>query len=482
MRWLRALALVQSNPVSRVSTPALQPWQLAGYGSGSMVLAAYYLVSASFLFYATAILHVPPDTAGLIMAASTLWDALVDLPLGWMSDRTRSQRLGRRHPFLIIGGIAIAVLSVLLWSIPQGLDLWVKTIWLTVALVGLKTAISTFVVPHTAMGGDLVTTYDARTVAQGYRATFQVLGMALALVGSSAWFFRPTTGFPLGQLNPAVYAPMGWACAILVLGVTLVTVTSTWRFIPRMRADRDIPRLDWHAIQDVLRDRNLRALVLMILVTEVGVQLTVSLGFHINTFTYGLSGPQIAILAMALLLSAIAAQPLWIRVSRRFDKKPALYAAIALAAIGLVGAPLTHVAWHWFPLEPSAHLVATLLPFQILAGLGNGAFWSLPYAMVTDCAHARERTGGGNLTGTYTGLYIFAYKLGGSLSIAGSGALLGFIGYQSSSSIQTAATRYDLAVYPALLMLLLLPVMVWLLHAYRLRRADFMGSGSDTPR
>ena len=462
-----------------VNGQALRPWQLAGYGSGSMVLAAYFLVSASFLFYATAILHLPPDVAGIVMAASTLWDAVIDLPLGWMSDHTRSQRLGRRHPFLIVGGITVAVLSVLLWSIPQELDLWVKTAWLAAALIGLKTAISTFVVPHTAMGGDLVTSYDARTVAQGYRAGFQVFGMALALIGSSAWFFRPTVAFPQGQLNPAVYAPMGWACAILVLLVTLVTVTSTWRFIPRMRADRDIARLDWHAIRSVLRDRNLRALVLMILVTEMGVQLTVALGFHVNTFTYGLSGPQIAILAVALLLSAIVAQPLWIKVSKRFDKKPALYAAIVLAAIGLVGAPLTHVAWHWFPLTPSSHLVATLLPFQILGGLGNGAFWSLPYAMVTDCAQARERAGGTNLTGTYTGLYIFAYKLGGSLSIAGSGALLGFIGYHSNLAVQTASTRYALAVYPALLMLLFLPVMAWLLYAYRLERADFAASVDD---
>ncbi|MEP7186598.1 MAG: MFS transporter [Rhodanobacter sp.] len=466
------------NPIN---APALRPWQLAGYGSGSMVLAAYYLVSASFLFYATAILRVPPSVAGLVMAASTLWDALIDLPLGWMSDHTRSQRLGRRHPFLIIGGVAVAALTVLLWSIPQGLDLWVKTTWLAVALLGLKTAISTFVIPHTAMGGDLVTTYDARTVAQGYRATFQVLGMALALIGSSAWFFRPTAAFPQGQLNPAVYAPMGWACALVVLVVTLITVSSTWRFIPRLRAHRDISRLDWHAIRSVLRDRNLRALVLMILVTEMGVQLTVALGFHINTFTYGLSGPQIAILGVAFLVSALVAQPIWIKVSKRFDKKPALYAAIVLAAIGLVGAPLTHVAWHWFPLEPSAHLVATLLPFQILAGLGNAAFWSLPYAMVSDCAHARERVSGTNLTGTYTGLYIFAYKLGGSLSIAASGALLGFIGYQSNISVQSAATRYALAVYPALLMLLFLPVMAWLLHAYRLKRADFAESDGDVP-
>ncbi len=448
-------------------------WQLLGYGSGSIVLAAYYLVSGAFLFYATTILHLSPDIAGLIMALSMVWDALTDLPLGWLSDHTRSQRLGRRHPFLIVGGIAVAAATALLWSIPQDLDQWRKIAWLTLALFGVKTAVSAFVVPHTAMGGELVTRYDERTVTQGYRGAFQVIGVAFALIGSSAWFFRPTPGFPQGQFNPAVYAPMGWTCAGLVLVVTLVTVASTWRFIPRMRARRDAPGMDWRSITAALRDRNLRALALMILVTEAGVHLTVALGFHINTFTYGLNGPQMAILAGALLVGSIVAQPLWIAVSRRFDKKPALYAAIALACIGLIGAPLTHVAWHWFPLGPADHVVATLLPFQFVAGIGNGAFWSLPYAMITDCARANEREAGKDLSGSYTGLYIFAYKLGGGISIAGSGILLGFIGFRSSATVQAAATRYDLAVYPALLMLVLLPIIVWLLHGYRLRRRDF---------
>ena len=184
----------------------------------------------------------------------------------------------------------------------------------------------------------------------------------------------------------------------------------------------------------------------MILWTEMGVQLTVALGFHINTFTYGLSGPQIAILAVALLLSAIVAQPrTGLKLSRRFDKKPALYAAIALAAIGLVGAPMTHVAWHWFPLEPSAHLVATLLPFQILAGPGQRRF------LVTALRHghrlrARLRRSPRQPDGyLYRAVTFRADKLGGSLSIAGSGVLLSFIGYQSNTAVQSAATRYDLA-------------------------------------
>lgn len=468
-------------PGADTGNPAvvLRARHFAGYGSGGMVLAAYYLVSASFLFYATAILHVSPDIAGTIIALSTLWDALTDLPLGWMSDHTRSQRFGRRHLFLIAGGIAVAVFTVLLWSIPRGLPTWLTILWLVLALFALKTAISTFVVPHTAMGSDLTSSYDGRTTAQAYRATFQVVGMALALIGSSAWFFRPTAAFPQGQLNPAAYAPMGWACAVLVLMVTLITVTSTWRFIPRMRAAPGAAKAGWHAVRGVLHDHNLRSLVLLILATEIGAQLTFALGFHINTYTYGLSGPQIAILMVGLLVAAVASQPLWAWLARRYDKKPALYLAVAVAVVGIAGAPFTHVAWHWFPLTPSSHVVMTLLPFQILAGLGNGAFWSLPYAMVTDCARAHEGTHHVNLAGAYTGLYIFAYKLGSSLSVALSGFLLGFIGFRDKALSQAPSTRFDLAIYPAVLLLILLPVMLAALHSYRLKRADFTGPIGD---
>ncbi|TAN07536.1 MAG: MFS transporter [Rhodanobacteraceae bacterium] len=466
---------VSPGGMADAATPTtLRAWQFAGYGSGGMVLAAYYLVSASFLFYATTILHVSPDVAGVVIGLSTLWDALTDLPLGWMSDHTRSQRLGRRHPFLIAGGIAVAVLTVVLWSIPRGLPPGLTIVWLVAALFALKTAISAFVVPHTAMGSDLVESYDGRTTAQAYRATFQVVGMALALIGSSAWFFRPTPAFPQGQLNPAAYAPMGWACAVLILIVTTITVSSTWQFIPRMRIARGAPRVGWRAVRDVLGDHNLRALVFLILATEIGAQLTFALGFHINTFTYGLSGPEIAVLMIGLLVSAVVSQPIWARIARRYDKRPALYMAVALAVVGIAGAPFTHVAWHWFPLAPSAHVVLTLLPFQILAGLGNGAFWSLPYAMVTDCARANENRSGVNLAGAYTGLYIFAYKLGSSLSVALSGFLLGFIGFRDKALVQAPATRYDLAIYPAILLLVLLPVMLLALHSYRLKRADFV--------
>jgi Na+/melibiose symporter-like transporter len=456
-------------------------WPLLGYGSGSMALAAYYLVSGAYLLFATAILGVPADTAGLIMALSTLWDAVIDLPLGWWSDRTRSHRFGRRHGFMAVGGVATAALTIALWATPHGLGPVATALWLGAAMIGLKTAIAAFMISHTALGGEIVDGYDARTVAQGYRAAFQVLGMLFALVGSNLIFFRPTPAFPQGQLNPAAYAPMGLACAALVLLSTATLLAGTWRFVPRLRAPAAAQRIGVRAMLDLLRDRNLRALTLMILCIELTLQIGISLGNHVNTYTYGLSGPQMGLLGLALLGSAALSQPLWIRLGRRWDKKPTLIVAAVVAIAGFTLAPLTHVAWGWFPLAPAGHVVMTLLPFQMLAGAGTGAFWSLPYAMVGDCALDHERRTGESVAGSCTGLYVFAYKVGSSASIAASGWLLQRIGYDATRHVQAEDTRYWLAVAPALLILAGTPVALWALGGYRLVRAGFAAPAQTRP-
>lgn len=454
-------------------SPAPRRPHLLSYGGGSIAMAPYFLISGSFLLYATAILGVPPEVAGMIMAASTLWDAAIDIPLGWWSDRTRSRRFGRRHAFLIVGGLASALLTAVLWSIPQDMGPTATILWLAVSVIGLKTAIAAFVVPHTAMGGEIADDYDGRMVAQGYRGAFQLVGMILALVGSNVFFFRPTADYPQGQLNPDVYAPMGLVCAAMVLAATLWTVLGTRTFIPKLQGgDREHESLRSLA-GAFARDADLRALLLMILAIELPFQLVIALGGHLNTYTYGMSGPQIGILSLAVLLSAALSQPLWIRASRRYDKKPALIAAVFLAMLGFVGGPFTHVAWEWFPLTPARDAVWTLLPFQILAGIGVGAFSSLPYAMVNDCAQARERATGRSVAGGYTGMYIFAYKLGSGLSIAGSGWLLRAIDFDASLPAQSAHTRYWLAIAPAALLLVGLPTVFWALRGYRLSRADF---------
>ena len=77
----------------------------------------------------------------------------------------------------------------------------------------------------------------------------------------------------------------------------------------------------------------------------------------------------------------------WLWVTRRWDKRSALWMGMVCALFGFLGAPVAHVALELFPIDAPT-LPYTLGLFFVFAGLGNGAFMSIPYSMVADTVDA----------------------------------------------------------------------------------------------
>src|SRR6266540_3831708 len=89
-----------------------------GYGVGNVAYSLPYQLSASLLMlFATEILGIPPAIAGTIGALSIVWDAFTDPIVGSLSENTESRRFGRRHGYILWGGLAIAVSTYALWTI-----------------------------------------------------------------------------------------------------------------------------------------------------------------------------------------------------------------------------------------------------------------------------------------------------------------------------------------------------------------------------
>jgi GPH family glycoside/pentoside/hexuronide:cation symporter len=65
----------------------------------------------------TTVLGQSPQLAGLLMMLSKLYDAVMDIVIGSLSDRTRS-RWGRRRPYLLAGAVVSAVSFFLIFSPP----------------------------------------------------------------------------------------------------------------------------------------------------------------------------------------------------------------------------------------------------------------------------------------------------------------------------------------------------------------------------
>ncbi|MBN9151825.1 MAG: MFS transporter [Cryobacterium sp.] len=443
--------------------------QKMGYGLGAIAYALPYQVLASFLlFFVTAILQVPPILAGAVIAVSVFWDAITDPWIGSISDRTVSARFGRRHQYLLLGGVGTALGSLWLWSI-QPVGGAIGTVLLVLAAVLFTKTMNTFYgAPYYALGGSMSSDYDVRSSLQGYRAAFHVVGMILAIVGIQILLFPSTAEFPRGQLNPAAYPKIGIAVAV----ITLIIAIIAYFMIPKDFGDSTegkAPRL-WTQIKGALKNKSFRAILIVIFLIETTFQITIAIGTHVNTFTYHLNGPQMGILGLALLGMSVLSQPLWVFLSKRFEKRTVLVMGMVVGLIGFVGMPWTHVWFGWLPLDAPSSLW-TLAAFSMLAGIGNGAFMSIPFSMVADSADSGQLATDRRQEGLYFGLYTFSYKLGIAFSVFLGGVLLDVIGFNGALTEQTAATSFQLAMVPSWLLVAISPFIVWAALRYRIDRA-----------
>jgi len=450
-----------------------------GYGIGNITYSLPYQTVATFLvFYATAILKIPAFLAGVVVAISAVWDALTDPVMGYLSDNTESTRFGRRHPYLLVGAVAIAVLSYFLWSINPQMDLSLKFAALLFLVIALKTALTVYVAPYNALGGELSADYDERSSIQGYRAFFYISGMIIAIAGSTMIFFRSTPEYAKGQLNPAAYPDMAFSFSLVANVTGLISYYSTRRYIPMLpqRSPQMRHRMTFSSLYKdllgALRNHDFFMIALMIFIIEVGFQLGIAIGIHVNTYTYHLPGPILGMLAMVILGMSILSQPLWVGMAKKYDKKTTLFIAMIIGLVGFLGAPWTHVWWKIFPIEAPT-LPYTLAIFSLIAGLGNGAFMSIPYSMVADAADADELATGKRDEGVFFGMYTLAYKLGTSFSLLASGLVLNVIGFDPGLQEQSAATQFNLAMVPTYFLLLVSPFALYFLSKYRIDRQKF---------
>lgn len=179
---------------------------------GSAGLAAGIIdngISYFLLIYYSQVLGLSASRAGAAMFIALLIDAVSDPLIGAWSDRLHS-RLGRRHPFMYLSIVPVAVLYCLLWNPPvdaSNPDLLFA--YLLGIAVLLRTSLTLFDVPLNAMVPELTADYDERTELFNYRvAAAWIFGTAMAVVMYGHWI-ADSPEYPDGIMNAGGYVEAG---------------------------------------------------------------------------------------------------------------------------------------------------------------------------------------------------------------------------------------------------------------------------------
>lgn len=397
---------------------------------------------------------VPPAIAGAALLVGKVWDTVNDPLFGWLTDRTRS-RHGRHRVYLIYGAVPLAVAAAAVWMVPPGLSPIAAFVWIAISYTVFDTLMTLVQLPYQALAANLTPDYDERTSLTAY-----------ASVGALLGFFAGSVLMPV-LVRAAPDARTGYAlagaCFGLAAGCAVAVVA--WR-VREPALAHPAPaeaRPTWDAVRATLRAalRNRPFVVLVSAVGLVRLGLTLVQAALAYFVVYQLQGDKGDLPRMMAVLLGVVGLSLyfWKRVVDRWEKNRAYILGLLLCSAGLVALGAMG------PGQPG--WVTAVLA---LVGIGMGAHWIVPFAMVPDTIDHGHLQAGERQTGMYYGLYGLVDKLARTLGTVLLAATLDLTGYapnvaQSPSALQGIALMTG--IVPALCLALAVP----LLLAYPITRA-----------
>ncbi|MBB5958020.1 Na+/melibiose symporter-like transporter [Saccharothrix tamanrassetensis] len=407
----------------------------AGYAMGSFVTGAFGTVPGLLLLpYLTDSLAVPAAVAGLLVLAPKAWDVLFNPVAGRISDRA-----GARRPFLLRGGVAVAVLFAALFAGPfTGAP---AAVYVAVVFLLCATAYAFFQVPYVAMAAEITEDYDERTRLMAWRMAF--LALAILVSGAGAPAVRDLVGG---------YPAVGVAVGALILIGTVATVAGT-RGVPASRrvSTAATPR---ELVAAVRESRPFRLLLAVFVVQAVGLGTMLAGVDYFARLVLGDRSLQ-TLLFVGFVGPALVVMPLWQRVGRRRGKRFGLVAASLLFAVAVAGLGAAR-----------ALPVAAVLGLMAVVGVGYAGMQVFPLAMLPDVITAQEQRSGATRAGLFSGVWTAGETLGLALGPGVYGLVLAVGGYVASTdgaAVQSpgavSAALIGFTAIPAVLAVVALPLL-----------------------
>jgi glycoside/pentoside/hexuronide:cation symporter, GPH family len=381
----------------------------AGYALGSLATGAFGTVPGLLLLpYLTDTLGVTAALAGVLVLAPKAWDVLLNPVVGRISDRA-----GTRRPFLLVGGLALAVLFAAIFAGPfrSGAT---AALYVAFAFLATATAFAFFQVPYVAMPAELTDSYTERTRLMTWRVA--VLAVAILVSGAVAPVIVNAGGDGI-----AGHRWMGLFVAVLIAAGVLGVYFGTAGAPTRMAGESE-PSLRAQ-LRVAASNKAFRGLLACFVVQSAGIA-TMLAGvsyFATHVLKDEETGP--TVLFACFVGPALLVMPLWRWVGERSGKLRGYWISSLLFAAGaavLLAGPVVPAV--------VVYLVTAVI------GVGYAGQQVFGLAMLPDCiAYDAARTGR-RQAGVFTGLWTAGETLGLALGPGAFAVVLAMFGYSSSTT------------------------------------------------
>ncbi len=345
----------------------------------SMMLDTLSLATALFYY---SLNDLPGIYTGISLAISYLVIAFVQFLFGYLSDKTSSERFGRRKPFVIIGAPLMA-LSFLFIFTPHWFvsptDTFGLFIYATTTLSMFKVFYGMVTTPFQSWMPE-ITEPEERPAVSSWQNVANFLAFVTSILVTIL-----LAGLSVGWgLHPLILDIILVMIVLEVIGFIppVVGIHKEGRFIPNPSITKELgialtnhDFVGWLVAQGLL---------------SIGFAMVSSMAFpYVNDYlAFGLT--DIILFGVELLVVVFSFFLVWMWGIRRFGKRRTLQAAMTLTVVVL---PFT------------MFITAKVLGFLLIALLAAGVagYFLFPYIVYADFAHKDELLTGEGRAGVYTG-------------------------------------------------------------------------------
>jgi len=443
--------------MNKQKLPKRDLWAYAS-GEGATSITMNGIGNFAMLFY-TQIMGLSPELAGIALSISTIWDALTDPVMGTISDRT-STRYGRRHPYMLVGGVLLAFCFLALWFVPEGFRGEKVLFGYLLALnILIRTVFTVFVVPYTALGFEMCKTDADRSRLQGVRYGFNMI--VNVVFGAFAWvlFFRDGSAADGSRIDgtriEANFRNMGAVLTVSALAMILICVVATYKYAEKGMVKQGKERFSSHVkafvhdLKDVYSDR----LVWMVFGFFGLAQFSMMVVSQVQMFTYvdymQFTDAQKTFVHMSGMIAFMLGSLALGSLVKRLDKKKTGYLAMIISSVGGLGALIVFTGGVLHPQATAGGFPLAVAVFGLLQVLwwgGCGIMVPLATSMIADLSEVKKWETGEVTEGRYAAGFSFFLKAANALGLFVTGYILKSVGYVSGAESQGIATVNHLAL------------------------------------
>lgn len=414
------VAFERVRPIERSMqrTPVTKP-QILAFAIGEIGIHVPFMSIVLFMMYFyTDAAGLSASTAGMIFLVASVWDAITDPPMGWITERTRT-RWGRCRPYFLFGALPLSLSLVLVYYVPP-LSGAALIAFLLFAHILFRTCFTIVGIPYAAYSARITRDSSARSLIASAKLFFTIAAgtlVAYALLplveyfgeGSAAeGFFRASFFLALA---PLIFLP--------------ITFLGTREPSDGLLSTAHVSL--GTAVRTLLGNRAYR--VVLVCIGCVIATQVISGAAGLYYFKYVLNDADAAPASMAMSTAVgLVIVPLWVWVERGLGKRGAWTLAVScgLAVLG----------YFW------TRDVLSTREFTAICVLLNAALYGATvsmWSMLPDTIEFGELRAGVRVEAPTFGFALFMLKLAMGGATALSGTILERTGFVPNATLSASA-------------------------------------------